>query len=438
MSASDEQRAAARERFVPEVRRAIAAADFEVQAWPPDWELAGEIDYLYRPGVVLTSDADAGRVLDALQVAPLRAGAVRAADATVNTPISGIARVQFPVSDPRDTVAALEHIDRELGSDVAAHEHVFEVTPWVHCPATEPEVALTPAQAADPESVNDALWPPRSAGSAGEGVHVSVVDTGLLDNVADWAPWLAGVTPDDTQDIENPDIFDVAANRPGSDGYADPYAAHGSFIAGVIRCIAPASDIVVERILGPSGFVAETDMIRQIWQGLSRSPDVISLSAGGYTRNDVPPLALRHLWRDRLSQQGGVVLVAAAGNNGSSRPFWPAAFDWCVAVGSMSKDGQRRSWFSNHGSWVDVYAPGENLVNAYARLPYKTIVAGTVRDTSAGLAKWSGTSFATPVVAGLVAARMSRTGENGRAAAAQLLAAARGQFRPGVGPRLFP
>jgi subtilisin family serine protease len=152
----------------------------------------------------------------------------------------------------------------------------------------------------------------------------------------------------------------------------------------------------------------------------------------------VPSLAFQVLWEERLSQLGGIVLVAAAGNQSETTPFWPAAFPWCVGVGSMTRDGQRRSWFSNHGAWVDVYAPGEDIVNAYAHLKYKTIVNGDVRDTSAGIVKWSGTSFSTPIVTGLIAARMSRTGENARQAADSLLAAARGQFRPGVGPRLFP
>jgi subtilisin family serine protease len=329
----------------------------------------------------------------------------------------------------------VSHLEERLGPGVVSHEYAFEVT-YVHCPATEPEEVLPPG--ATEAQIEDALWPTRSSGDAGRGVRVSVVDTGLLSDVEDWAPWLTGVVADSAADIEDPDTFDVRARTNAPDGFADPYAGHGSFIAGVIRCIAPETEVVVERMLGPTGFVSESNMITQIEQGLSRAPDIISLSAGGRTRNDVPPLGLQQLWSQRLSQQGGVVLVAAAGNNSSLRPFWPAAFDWCVGVGSMSRDGQRRSWFSNYGAWVDVYAPGENIVNAYPRMKYKTIADGDERDTRAGIVRWSGTSFATPIVGALVAARISRTGENGPAAAAALLAAARGQFRPGIGPRLFP
>jgi subtilisin family serine protease len=287
--------------------------------------------------------------------------------------------------------------------------------------------------------VSAATWPPPSDDrDAGNKVRISVVDTGLLPGVAQWAPWLAGVVADSLADIEDPDTFDVDALVAGGDGYADPYAGHGSFIAGVIRCLAPKSEVTVERLIGPSGFVNECSMIEQLREGLSRAPDIINFSAGGHTRNNLPPLALEALWPHRPSHQGGAVMVAAAGNNATSRPFWPAAFDWCVGVGSMSHDGLRRSWFSNFGPWLDVYAPGEDIVNAYPKLKYKTIARRQERDTSAGIVQWSGTSFATPIVVGLIAARMSQTGESARTAADALLAAAKTQSRVGIGPRLFP
>jgi subtilisin family serine protease len=431
-AAEERARAENRQRLVPETQSALKL-DPDVRAWPLNWEHDRHVEYFYRSKSLLARDRDLQRVLDALRslgALPDDANSFGSSGgADDHALIAGISRLDVQVRDSQHTPDVVADLDRRLGVGVATHEHAFVITPNTICPATEPEAVITPQQAEDPALVEAALWPAIGDLSAGTDVRVSVIDTGLLDGAIGWARWIQGVEPDTRADIEDPQRI--------RKGFADPYAGHGTFVSGVIRCLAPASHVVVEREIEVSGFVRESSLIKQIHDALSRSPDIISMSAGGYTRDNVPSLAFQVFWEERLSQLGGVIFVSAAGNDARTAPFWPAAFPWCVGVGSMSRDGQRRSWFSNYGAWVDVYAPGEDIVNAYARLKYMT-VAGTVRDTSAGIVKWSGTSFATPIVSGLIAARMSRTGETGRLAADALLAAARSQFRPGVGPRLFP
>ncbi len=433
-------REALTQRFIPEIRTALAAAP-DVRVWPPNWADIGSIDYFYRTSSLLVRDADLARVGTALAAL----GATPPSDDNANeaTPelalVDGLTRMRARVRESQHTADLVMDLDGRLGIGVATHEHAFTVSYWAGCPATEPEPVLTPQAATSPVAVNDALWPPVGEPLAGGGVKISVIDTGFVAGAPGWAPWLEGVQADPA-DLENPDQLHISPSgitwEP--DGYADPYAGHGTFISGVIRCVAPGASVSVQRYAGTAGFVIESSLVTQIYQGLASAADIFSMSAGGYTRNNLPPLSFQTLWDKRLSRLGGIAFVAAAGNDSVSDPFWPAAFPWCVGVGSMSRDGQRRSWFSNHGSWVDVYAPGEDIVNAYPRLKYKTIATQTVRDTSAGIVTWSGTSFAAPIVAGLIAGRMSRTGENARQAADSLLVAARGQFRPSVGPRLFP
>lgn len=128
--------------------------------------------------------------------------------------------------------------------------------------------------------------------------------------------------------------------------------------------------------------------------------------------------------------------MAAAGNDSWSAPFWPAALDWAVGVGSLDRDG-RVSDYSNFGVSADVYALGRNHVNAFPDGTFEcheTPDKGDIRVFGTGMARWSGTSFAAPVVAGLIAREIPETGGTARDAAEAVLAGADHESDPGVGP----
>jgi hypothetical protein len=318
-----------------------------------------------------------------------------------------------------DVRTALNVIDERLGAGIATPDHVLTVTPVCPCPATEPETVY------DRTEPNPGVcWD-----NSGAGTLIYIGDTGLLPDAASH-PWLRhGVTGD----------TDPNAPAGGPPPAIPAYAGHGTFVAGVARCMAPQADIFVADIFDTAGSALESHMVRRLVRALGRGVDIFHLSIAATTRKDLHLIAFEK-WLGLLRQYGGVVCVVAAGNSGSRRPSWPAAFSEVVSVGALAADRRDRAVFSNYGGWVDVYAPGRDLINAYATGIYTCHVEPYVGQTREfyGMAKWSGTSFSTPIVTGLIASRMFRTGESGRIAAAALLAEARAQAIPGVGAILLP
>jgi subtilisin family serine protease len=380
----------------------------------------GTMDFLYQEGVILVRDAYLRDVAAFLHERQVDGAAERAAPTAGALPgaegvLPGVSLYSLAGSDFAEVLAALDAIDARFGVGVATPNHILSVTPVFACPATEPE-----------EVLREALPDPGQCDGGGNGVFIYVTDTGLLRD-ADDHPWLAGVTGQ-----HDPPAGVAASPVP-------EYTGHGTFVAGVARCMAPVAKIRVTRDFDKAGALSEHDLVKRLGQALGLGPDIINLSAGGTTRKDLPLLSFVAFW-DTYQHYKGVVLVASAGNNSTRRPFWPAAFPQVVGVGAVAANGRARAYFSDYGPWVDVYAPGEDLVNAYAHGTYicrEPPHIGQVRHFH-GMARWSGTSFSAPLVAGLIAARISRTGEDGRQAADALLAQARAQRLPGVGPVLWP
>jgi hypothetical protein len=302
------------------------------------------------------------------------------------------------VPGDKGLLLSMDEIDRDLGPGVVVPDHIVHICMPVgsHCPATEP----TESGLAEP-------WPPKVTGSAGKGVRVVVIDTGWY--APQPLPWehLSGVQGQP----EPGGVFD-AQNR------IRPYAGHGTFVAGVIRSMAPECTIYVvtlpmsKQLSG--GGVFESDMVTTLEAALTHRPHLINFSAGCPTRHQRPARAFEHWWDTVVARRirPKPLLVAAAGNNSRPWGFWPASSDWAVGVGSLDHDGSV-SDFSNFGNSVDVYALGRNLVNAFPKGEYTCNEApnrGDVRIFDNNYARWSGTSFSTPLVTGVIAAAMSPDG----------------------------
>ncbi len=246
----------------------------------------------------------------------------------------------------------------------------------------------------------------------GEGrIRVAIIDTGINMDDTDWpSSWLAGIT----QDRANMDPLTAVSNGPLDHG-----GGHGTFVVGVVRQVTPNAQIRVYRALDSDGIGSEVAVACAILRAVADGVDIINLSLGTDTYKDRPPVALTAALELVPDE---VVVVAAAGNDGSSRPNWPGAVKRVVAVGALDQDMKPAKW-SNRGPWVDLSTVGEGVVSTFVS-GYETAVQDPEpedwRSDKTPWAMWTGTSFAAPQIAGLIA--RDAEGSDARTALANLRA----------------
>lgn len=124
----------------------------------------------------------------------------------------------------------------------------------------------------------------------------------------------------------------------------------------------------------------DSDLIDAIHYAVDNGAHIINLSLGGYDKSNLMEQAIRY------ATSHGVMVVAAAGNDNSNNPNYPAAYDGVFAVGSVDKTGVKSS-FSNYGDYVDVSAPGTDVLgltlNGYSVKSGTSISAATVTALAA-------------------------------------------------------
>ncbi|WP_345508111.1 S8 family serine peptidase [Terrabacter aeriphilus] len=180
-------------------------------------------------------------------------------------------------------------------------------------------------------------------------------------------------------------------------GAASDDKGHGSMVAGIIAArtndgsgiagVAWNAKVMPVKVLAKTGKGTDSDVIQGLTWAADHGARIINLSLSG--PDDSPALHAAVTYAVRK----GAVVIAAAGNSGGDRPEYPAAYPEAIAVAATDTAG-RVTDFSTHGSWVDVAAPGWDILSTQLGSDYFFN---------------AGTSFSAPIVSGIAVLMRSKS-----------------------------
>ena len=230
-------------------------------------------------------------------------------------------------------------------------------------------------------------WEPAfGSGVTGKGITVAVLDSGVTPN------------PELDQVVGGIDLVDDDADASDENG-------HGTHIAGTIAQttgnrtgaagVAPDAAILPVRVLDAAGAGVGSDVIAGFAHAVANGADIINISLTAPRDAGLCEAAARAIG-------DGVVVVAAAGNDGSDVAY-PAACPGVIGVSATTFDGQLAP-YSNRGVAVTIAAPGgDNGADSNLDDAPDGVLQYTFIRSIGGYSYWSGTSMAAPHVAGAAA-----------------------------------
>lgn len=185
----------------------------------------------------------------------------------------------------------------------------------------------------------------------------------------------------------DPNGYDFVDDDYDPDEVPGQVYGHGTFVGGLIKLIAPDVQLMPMRAFDTAGVATTFDICEAIYRAIDYQADIINMSFGLYMDYPIIDAAMDDAFR------AGVLMVAAAGNDGLAVSAFPAGHDGVLSVAALDSLEQLAD-FSNYGDNLDICAPGVNLYSA---------LAGEY-----DWGRWSGTSFAAPLVTAVCALVLSR------------------------------